>query len=258
MCSSDLLGGADGKRVSTGIGGRHTRRNAMSVFNVGLEQAFFWDGRARTLEDQIDSPINSKNEMAGDWSMIAYRLASDLSYRKSFRALYGGKITESTIKNAIVEYEKSLNTPGSRFDKFLAGNTSALTAEEQRGLSRFVQLGCASCHQGRLLGANVFEKFGIYRHYAETTDPPDLGRYAVTGKDYDKFVFKVPSLRNVALTAPYFHDGSEPNLEGAVKTMARLQLNKSLDDRTARELVAFLKTLTGKLPASAAPQQASK
>ncbi len=228
------------------------------MFNVGLQQVFFWDGRAQSLEDQIDGPINSKEEMDGDWSAIAYRLSQDLSYRKSFQALYGGLISEATIKDAIVEYERSLNTPGSRFDDFLAGDTSALSAEERQGLSRFIRLGCASCHQGMLLGANVFEKFGVYRRYNKNAGSKDLGRYAVTGMDYDKFVFKVPSLRNVALTAPYFHDGSEPDLEAAVRTMARIQLNKDLDARAARELVAFLKTLTGKLPADAAPQQAKR
>jgi cytochrome c peroxidase len=257
-CHNLATGGGDGQPVSTGIGGKHTRRNALSVFNVGLQQVFFWDGRAQSLEDQIDGPINSKEEMDGDWSAIAYRLSQDLSYRKSFQALYGGLISEATIKDAIVEYERSLNTPGSRFDDFLAGDTSALSAEERQGLSRFIRLGCASCHQGMLLGANVFEKFGVYRRYNKNAGSKDLGRYAVTGMDYDKFVFKVPSLRNVALTAPYFHDGSEPDLEAAVRTMARIQLNKDLDARAARELVAFLKTLTGKLPADAAPQQAKR
>jgi cytochrome c peroxidase len=257
-CHDIAMGGTDGKRVSTGIGGSQTKRNAPSVFNVGLQQVFFWDGRAQSLEDQINGPIDSKDEMAGDWSAIAYRLSQDLSYRDSFQTLYGGLISEATIKDAIVQYEKSLNTPGSRFDKFLAGDTTALTAAERRGLGQFVRLGCASCHQGVLLGANVFQKFGVYRPRDKATGSEDLGRYAVTGMAYDKYVFKVPSLRNVALTAPYFHDGSEPDLTAAVKTMARMQLNKDLDDRIAGDLVAFLKTLTGEPPAGAAPQQAKR
>jgi len=257
-CHNLTIGGGDGQRVSTGAGGRHTKRNALSVFNVGLMQAFFWDGRAPSLEAQIDGPVHSKDEMDADWSTITYRLSQDLSYRKTFQALYGGLISEATIKDAIAEYERSLNTPGCRFDQFLSGDASALNAEELQGLMQFVRLGCASCHQGVLLGANVFEKFGVYRPYTKNAGSTDLGRYAVTGVDYDKYVFRVPSLRNVALTAPYFHDGSEPDLEAAVKTMARIQLDRELDDRTARELVAFLKTLTGKTPAEPAPQQAKR
>jgi len=257
-CHNLAIGGADGKRVSAGIEGRQTKRNAMSVFNVGLQQDFFWDGRAQSLEDQIDGPIDSKDEMAGDWPVIVDRLSRDPAYRQSFKALYGGTISEATIKDAIVQYEKSLNTPESRFDEFLSGDTSALTQDELKGLSQFVRLGCASCHQGMLLGADVFQKFGVYRPYDKSTGAPDLGLYAVTGKDQDKLVFQVPSLRNVALTAPYFHDGSEPDLAGAVRTMARIQLNKTLDDRVVGYIVAFLKTLTGIPPDRGAPQQAKQ
>jgi cytochrome c peroxidase len=247
-CHDISAGGADGKRVSTGIGGRQTTRNSLTVLNTGLQQDFFWDGRARSLEEQIDGPINSKNEMAGDWPIIIQRLTAQPAYREPFKALYGGAISEAAIKDAIAQYEKSLNTPGSRFDKFLAGDNSALNEQEAHGLSYFVRLGCASCHQGTLLGANVFQRIGVYRARPGSNGQVDFGRYSITGLEDDRFVFKVPSLRNVALTAPYFHDGSIPDLRTAVQTMARLQLNKSLDERTTDQIVAFLQTLTGELP----------
>jgi cytochrome c peroxidase len=257
-CHDISAGGADGKSVSTGIGGKQTTRNSLTVLNTGLQQVYFWDGRARSLEDQIDGPINSKNEMAGDWTVIIQRLSEQPAYRDSFKTLYGGTISQAAIKDAIVQYEKSLNTPGSRFDKFLAGDKSALNEQEVRGLSHFVRLGCASCHQGTLLGANLFQRFGVYRARPGGNGQADLGRYSVTGNEDDRFVFKVPSLRNVALTAPYFHDGSVADLKSAVQLMARLQLNKSLDEQTSDQIVAFLKTLTGELPARSETLEAKR
>lgn len=256
-CHDVAAGGDDGKRVSMGIDRSSTKRNALSVYNVGLQQFFFWDGRARSLEEQIDGPILSPVEMASDWAVIVARLSQDPAYRQSFGALYGGWITVATIKDAIVQYEKSLNTPGSAFDKFLAGDTNALTLDEQQGLTLFVQFGCAACHQGMLLGGDLFQRAGVYQSRNEDIESSDLGRFNVTGRQYDKLVFKVPSLRNVALTAPYFHDGSAPDLESAIRTMARIQLNRYLETSETEYLAAFLRTLTA-LPADRPQTQEAK
>jgi cytochrome c peroxidase len=248
-CHDIAAGGDDGRPVSMGMAGQPTRRNSPTVLNIGLQRVFFWDGRARSLAQQIESPI--VDEMGNTWGIIVGRLLQVDDYVSAFREIYGGALTEKTIKDAIATYEMSLTTPGARFDRFLRNDSDALTAQEKRGLDLFVRLGCGTCHQGTLLGGNMFQRFGVYRD--PTTRPgaqPDLGRYEITGNEADKFVFKVPSLRNVVLTGPYFHNGSAPDLETAVRTMALVQLNKNLDDGIVADIVAFLGTLTGEIPSS--------
>lgn len=161
-------------------------------------------------------------------------------------------ITAENIAKAIGAFERTLVTP-SRFDEFLKGNTKALTEEEKKGLKTFIEVGCVSCHNGTLVGGTMYQKFGIYEPYWKYTksESIDEGRYAVTKKEEDKYVFKVPPLRNVAMTPPYFHDGSVTSLEEAVWIMGKVQLGKDLSKQQVRYIVAFLKSLTGRLPEEA-------
>lgn len=174
-------------------------------------------------------------------------LRADPVYVVQFQASYGGDMSPQTVTDAIASYEKTLVTPNSRFDRYLRGQGDALTALELKGYRAFLDLGCASCHQGVGIGGNLFQPFGIFlaRPVSGNEPPSDQGRYNVTGQASDNGVFKVPSLRNVALTAPYFHDGSVATLEEAVWWMGRAQLGRELSAADVAALSAFLRTLTG-------------
>ncbi len=244
-------GGDDGRRVSIGIEGRTGEHNAPTVLNSGYNFAQFWDGRAATLFEQVDGPVHNHLEMAANWDLIVKRLQTDKVIVEEFSNAGFSKISERSIKAAIVAYERALVTPNSRFDLFLTGNTDALTAEEQEGYAAFMDMGCVSCHQGKNVGGNLFQKFGIYENYYLTEGTPTqatYGRFNVTGLEEDRYVFKVPSLRNVAQTAPYFHDGSVKTLKEAVRIMSEYQLGTPVSDDKLDRLVAFLHTLTGELP----------
>ena len=172
----------------------------------------------------------------------------DLNYSKAFTAAYSDGVTKANIQNAIASFERTLITPNSRFDRYLLGNANAITNEEKSGYAKFKQYGCVACHQGMNVGGNLFERFGIFEAASLPASPTrqgDLGRFDITGQERDRFVFRVPSLRNVALTAPYFHDGSTATLGAAVRVMARKQLGRTLEDAEVDLLVGFLKTLTG-------------
>ena len=247
-CHDLRAGGDDGRVVSVGLGGALGGINAPTVFNSGLNFAQFWDGRAGTLEDQIDGPIQHPQEMGTTWPAVIARLRIVPDYAKSFGRLYPDGMTVRNIKDAIATFERSLVTPNSRFDRFLNGDGQAITEEEHKGYTYFKSLGCVSCHQGINIGGNMFQPFGVMlsrQGKNSAVSRLDLGRYNVTGLEEDKFVFKVPSLRNVALTAPYFHDGSAPDLPAAVRVMAEAQLGRRLTDDQVRSIVAFLNTLTG-------------
>jgi cytochrome c peroxidase len=240
-------GGTDQLTISTGIGGKPGVVNAPSVFNSVYNFKQFWDGRAETLEEQIEGPTHNPVEMDSNWTEIITKLEAEPNYVQAFRAIYLDKIQSRDIKDAIATYERSLVTPNARFDKFLRGDNNALTDEEKQGYQLFKSYGCVSCHQGVNIGGNLFQKFGLMGDYfaSRKVTKADLGRFNSTGNEADKFVFKVPSLRNVARTAPYFHDGSAHQLEDAVMTMSVYQLGRplTLDDRDA--IVKFLKTLSG-------------
>jgi cytochrome c peroxidase len=211
----------------------------------------FWDGRAETLDDQIEGPIHNPTEMATDWPPILAKLRADSEYVTAFRAIYANKIDIFAVKDAIATFERSLITPDSRFDRFLRGNRNALSVQEKEGYRLFKENGCSSCHQGVLAGGNMFEKFGIVGDYFGDrghVTKADLGRYNITGRDEDRYRFKVPGLRNVARTAPYFHDGSAQSLEEAVEVMARYQLGRQLSANDLQRIVQFLETLNGTLP----------
>jgi cytochrome c peroxidase len=243
--------GADTNARSAGVGGALGDINTPTVFNSGFSFRQFWNGRADTLEDQIEGPIHNPAEMATDWPQILEKLQADSEYVAAFSSIYATKIESRTIKDAIATFERSLITPDCRFDRYLRGDGNALTAEEKEGYRLFKDSGCSSCHQGVLVGGNMFEKFGIVRDYFADRGritKADLGRFNVTGVETDRFEFKVPSLRNVARTAPYFHDGSAQSLEEAVGVMARYQLGRELTATELQRIVQFLETLTGRTP----------
>ena len=245
-------GGDDGRSTSLGIRQQQGDVNAPTVLNSALNFVQFWNGRAASLEEQAGGPIVNPKEMGNSWPAVLATLRGDASYVKAFaEAFPGDGISEANVRRAIADFERTLATPGARFDRWLQGDKSALSTEELAGYEAFKSVGCIACHQGRNVGGNMFQRFGVFGNYlterGKLTEA-DLGRFAVTGKEADRFVFRVPSLRNVELTAPYFHDGSAASLEDAVRVMARVQLGRPLADDEVGRIVAFLKTLTGKLP----------
>jgi len=234
--------------VSIGVDGARGPINAPTVFNAALQFVQFWDGRAASLEEQAAGPVHNPLEMASSWAEVLPKLRSDGEYRDAFQRLYPAQgIRGETIVDAIAAFERTLITTNSRFDRFLQGESTALNALEQSGYQRFLDYGCASCHQGALLGGNMYQRFGVMGDYFEgrTTSTADLGRFNVTGREEDRHVFKVPSLRNVAVTAPYFHDGSANSLEEAVIVMGRYQLGRHLSGADVASISAYLRTLTG-------------
>lgn len=241
-------GGADASRFATGIGGALGAINTPTVFNASLGFVQFWDGRAATLEEQAAGPVHNPIEMDSNWDQVLAKLRADEEYRVRFARAYPGGLSADAIVDAIATFERTLVTTDSRFDRYLRGERGALSADEIEGYRRFRDYGCTSCHQGVLLGGNMYQKFGVLGDYfaGREVGGPDLGRYNVTHREEDRHVFKVPTLRNIALTAPYFHDGSAQTLEQAVAVMGRYQLGRELGEQDVRLIVAFLRTLTGK------------
>ncbi|POA58231.1 MULTISPECIES: cytochrome-c peroxidase [unclassified Pseudomonas] len=242
------LGGADAQHRSPGIKGQVTRVNAPSVFNAALNFRQFWDGRAETLEEQVDGVLQSPIEMGNNWESLLQTLEQDPQYRQAFAKLYPDALTAANVRNALVTYERTLLSGNSRFDQYLLGNTDILSLEEKYGYQRFKDYGCIACHQGVNIGGNMFQKFGVMGDYFAARGSPteaDLGRFLITGDEQDRNVFKVPSLRNVAITAPYFHDGSAQTLEQAVDVMFKYQLGRPPNPLDTSLIVKFLKTLTG-------------
>ena len=245
-CHDLAKAGADGRDRSVGIDGQRTERNSPTVFNAVFNFVQFWDGRAATLEEQVDGPLHSPKEMASTWPAVIAKLAQDEGYVRDFGSIYGG-IEAAHVRNAIADFERSLITPRGRFDRFLGGERQALSAAERKGYELFKDYGCIACHQGVNVGGNLYQRLGVLLAggallAAPSTDP---GRMRITGKPEDQLVFKVPGLRNVALTAPYFHDGSVPTLEQAVTLMGRYQLGVSIPAQDVALIVGFLHTLTG-------------
>jgi len=241
--------GVDNEPTSPGHKGQRGGRNSPTVFNAAGHFAQFWDGRAKDVEEQAKGPVLNPVEMAmPEAPVVEATLRSIPGYRPLFEKAFPGQaepITFDNIAIAIGAFERTLVTP-SRFDKYLAGDDTALTEEEKRGLVLFVQTGCTTCHAGAYLGGQMFQKAGLVKPWP---NQKDQGRYEVTKNEADRMLFKVPSLRNVAKTAPYFHDGSVVSLEEAVKMMASHQLGRELSDADARTIVTFLESLTGEIPA---------
>ncbi len=248
-CHDLHTGGADDKAVSLGVRERRGVRNAPTVFNAALNIAQFWDGRARTLEAQIDGPLHNPREMDMSWSAVLDRLRDDASYRRRFERLYVDGITAANVRNAIAEFERSLLTPGSRFDRYLMGDETAIDAQEKRGYALFKRYGCTACHQGSNVGGNMFQRLGVFESSglsSNASESADLGRFLVTGKEEDRHVFKVPSLRLVVCTPPYLHDGSRKNLTSTIQLMARSQLGREIPREDIAAIIRFLRTLPGR------------
>ncbi|MBC8999015.1 MULTISPECIES: cytochrome-c peroxidase [unclassified Pseudomonas] len=240
--------GADSRAFSLGFDGKPVAFNTPTVFNAALNFRQFWDGRTETLEEQTNVVITSPHEMGSDWNTVVERIAKDADYQRDFAASYPNGVTKANIQQALATFERTLLTPDSRFDQYLLGNTDILTLEEKYGYQRFKEYGCIACHQGVNIGGNMFQKFGVFGDYIADRGNPtgaDQGRFNVTGDEADRAVFKVPSLRNVALTAPYFHDGSAPTLERAVDAMFQYQLGRMPSEEDKTLIILFLKTLTG-------------
>ncbi|MEQ1784488.1 MAG: cytochrome-c peroxidase [Hyphomonadaceae bacterium] len=247
-CHDTTRGGADGRSHSIGVRGEPTSLNAPTVLNAALNFTQFWNGRADSLEDQIDAVVQNPVEMGSRWPVVVSMVSRDAAYSRAFANAYRDGVTRANIQNAIATFERTLITPNSRFDAYLQGEADAITPYEKAGYAKFKKYGCVSCHQGVNVGGNMFQKFGVMEDYLEESDKPteaDLGRFLVTGSEDDRYVFKVPGLRNVALTAPYFHDGSAPTLDAAVDVMFRYQLGRVASKEDKSSIIAFLKTLTG-------------
>ncbi|HEC15329.1 MAG TPA: cytochrome B6 [Sedimenticola sp.] len=241
--------GADNLPHPKGRTGAGPALNTLTVFNGGLNHRQFWDGRANSLEEQIDFVVTNPGEFATSWPEIVARLRQDPDYGRAFGRLYPDGITAAAIRDAIATFERSLVTLDSPFDRFLLGDAEAISAEAKEGYRLFKDYGCASCHQGSNVGGNLFMKFGVFGDYfADRGDATQAyqGRFNVTGKDPDRYVFRVPSLRLAVLTAPYLHDGSVKTLEQVIRVMAKYQLGYAIPDRDIHCLVAFLQTLPGK------------
>jgi cytochrome c peroxidase len=247
-CHNLSKNGADDKQFSVGFDGQAVGVNTPTVFNASLNFIQFWNGRVDTLEDQVKEVVVSHVEMGNTWENVVATLSSDATYSANFRKAYADGVTTENVQNALASYEKTLLTPNSRFDQYLGGNTNVLTPEEKSGYQRFKSYGCIACHQGVNIGGNMFQKFGVMGDYFKARGNPtdsDLGRYLTTGAEEDRNVFRVPGLRNVELTAPYFHDGSAKTLEEAVDVMFTYQLGRMATLEDKRLIILFLKTLTG-------------
>jgi cytochrome c peroxidase len=241
----DFSGGADVRPTSLGVGKKLGDRNSPTVLNAGFHLAQFWDGRAPSLKEQAKGPVLNPVEMAmPDEAEVVKRLKADAAYPRLFAKAFPGETTPVTYDNmaeAIAAFERTLVTRD-RFDDFQKGDDKALSDRERRGLELVLNLGCTTCHVTPTLGGSSYQKVGLVHPY----ETPDTGREKVTKDDSDKFKFKVPSLRNIALTAPYFHDGKMATLHQAVTKMAYHQLGKELTSDEADVMVAFLDTLTDK------------
>ncbi|HWH87061.1 MAG TPA: cytochrome c peroxidase [Pseudomonas sp.] len=247
-CHQLATNGADNRAFSLGVDGNPVAVNTPTVFNASLNFRQFWDGRVETLEEQSHIVVTSPHEMGSNWDTVIARIAGDPGYRRDFTAIYADGVTQTNIQQALAAFERTLLTPGSRFDQYLLGHTDVLSYEEKQGYQRFKDYGCIACHQGVNIGGNMFQKFGVFGDYIADRGKPtaaDLGRFNVTGDEADRSVFKVPSLRNVALTAPYFHDGSAQTLEQAVDIMFKYQLGRMPSEEDKTLIIGFLKTLTG-------------
>lgn len=252
-CHDPTLAGADGRRYAIGINGATGTVNTPTVFNAALNVVQFWDGRAATLEEQAAGPVHNPIEMASNWTEVIGKLGADPWYPGAFARVYPTGMTPDAIVDAIAAFERTLLTRDSSFDRYLRGDESAISTLAKTGYRRFLDYGCASCHQGANVGGNMLQRFGVMADGLEGREPTaaDLGRYNVTKREEDRNVFKVPGLRNVAKTAPYFHDGSVSSLSDAVAIMGRVQLGRGLSADDIGAIVAFLETLTGEVPAGA-------
>lgn len=266
-CHNLMLGGDDNRPVSMGVHGKMGGRSAPTVWNAAFASSQFWDGRAATLEDQAKGPVANPVEMGmPDVENAMDRVRAIPGYKPYFVKAFGGDnpLTVDNAAKAVAAFERTMITPNSPYDRFVKGDKSALSEQQQRGMQLFADTGCVSCHSGPAFngpamqaGTGFFMKFPTFadNEYVKKYElTRDKGRFDVTHDKADMHLFKVPTLRNVALTAPYFHNGSVKTLDEAVRVMAKTQLNKDLDDAQVGDLVAFLDGLTGEFPQQALPR----
>ena len=249
-CHSLSTAGVDNKQYSEGVGGQFGGVNAPTVYNAVYNFVQFWDGRAATLALQAAGPPLNPVEMGYEsFDQIVAKLSKDKAFTREFKKVYPDGWSEANITDAIAQFERTLLTPNSRFDKYLKGDATAITAEELEGYNLFKKYNCATCHVGANLGGQSYELMGQYADYfaARGTEmtAEDNGRFKQTSIERDRHRFKVPGLRNVALTYPYFHDGTEPELKEAVCKMGTYQVGVEIPDADEDKIVAFLHTLTG-------------
>ncbi|MBI3229159.1 MAG: c-type cytochrome [Burkholderiales bacterium] len=239
-------GGADSRPRSIGTGGVVGVVNSPSVLNADLNIAHLWSGASPSFEELIGRIIKSNLVFNSNWTDVLVKLRKDDSYRSDFAAIYSEGMTEASVTDALAVFQRSLITP-SRFDSYLRGDNNAISADEKKGYEKFKSYGCVACHQGMGVGGNMYQQFGVLGNYFKdrgNISKPDFGRFNVTNDAADKFVFKVPSLRNVEYTAPYFHDGTAKNLHEALDAMFKYQLGRSAPDEDKELIIKFLKTLS--------------
>lgn len=245
--------GVDNKRFSEGDDGSLGNRNSPTVFHASIHKMQFWDGRAKDVEEQAGGPIlNPVEHNIKNKEQLVERLKGVEMYQEMFANAFhdhDDPITFDNVTNAIGAFERTLN-PESRFDKFLDGDVSQLTEAEKRGLNSFISSGCITCHSGPALGGHMLQKFGLFSDYWVETESENIdnGLFDISNDEADKYFFKVPGLRNIAHTAPYFHDGSVDDLKAVVRIMGRLQRNVDLSDEEVNDIVAFLESLTSDIP----------
>ena len=260
-CHNVMGAGDDNRAGSIGVKDQVDGRSAPSVYNSAFSSVQFWDGRAPSLEEQARGPVTNPGEMGmKSWDDVVARLKAMPEYNKAFAAAFSGEnsVTADNAVKAIAAYERTLITPNSPYDKYVKGDKAALTEQQVRGMNTFAEVGCVGCHSGPAFnGPQLPEGTGFYQKFpgnengvleAKYGFSNDLGRFEATKDASDKHFFKVPTLRNIALTAPYFHNGKVQTLEEAIKVMGTLQLNKDLSSEQVADIAAFLNGLTGEFP----------
>ncbi|NJD36503.1 MAG: c-type cytochrome [Betaproteobacteria bacterium] len=238
-------GAMDGKIRGESAYGSAPLRNTPSLFNVAFNYFYNWDGGATTLEYQTEKALLNPKIMNMKWPELLAFLGAEPEYSRAFSDAYPDGLNRNNVLNALASFERSLVTPNARFDRYLRGEKHALDASEEHGYRLFTVMGCVACHQGINLGGNLFQRFGIFGSSKPDHEDVDAGRYEITRDEGDRGVFRVPSLRNVAVTAPFFHDGRAATLEQAVDIMAQRQLGRVLSPADRDAMVRFLNTLTG-------------
>lgn len=248
-CHKLEAGGADEHRYSSGIANTITQVNTPTIFNIAYNFRFNWDGEYDSLAVHTNSLIQDPKVMGG-WEGVIPRLAKSDGYQQAFESIYTNGISQENVIDAIVTYEAALTTPNAAFDRYLQGDRSAISAAALAGYDLFKTYGCASCHQGTNVGGNMFQPFGVMGDYFRdrgNITQADLGRFNITGNEADRYVFRVPTLRNVATTPPYFHDGSAQTLKEAIEVMVKYQLGRPIPSADIEQIAEFLETLTGEV-----------
>jgi len=245
-CHNLSTGGDDNKQFSTGIDGKVGNINSPTVFNTTFNLSQLWSGKAKNLKDQAYLSLFKSSVMDGNKTQIIEKLNQDAKYSAKFKTIFTDAITIENVIDAIAEFEKALITPNSKFDKYLRGDKNSLNIDEKKGYKLFKSYGCISCHNGVNIGGNLYQKFGIIKQYKDITN--QLGRYNVTANEEDKYHFKVPSLRNIELTAPYLHNRSIKTLASTIEKMIVYQIGQTPNKEDIQKIEAFLNTLTGDKP----------